>query len=475
MRRSLALLTIALALCAAGGCEGAKMGEEIRETDRVIHLIRPQANFIRSEERFPAYVGSWGTGKSLALIMRAMMQSEKYPNNLGVIFRKEFTDLRDSTVRDFIDYTGLKPNSERAVVLKNGSQILFRHLEEMNNIQNMNLGWFAIEQAEELDTDDQFFKLHGRLRRANSSRSGFIIANTNGHNWIYKLWKAAKQPGYPLFEANSFAAEAYLPTDTLASWRALEHRKPKIYRRFILNSWDEADSSDVIVQPEWVNAAAQRELIIRPPLRRIVSIDVARSNPGAGDKTTFYAIENNRQLAKEEHETRNTMEVVGRGILFAAKHGCRAFAVDEIGVGGGVADRLAEIREPEKDEAMYQVIMVNAAERLPGTGFYNRRAQIHDYAAHQFEDGLVQIDPADTDLIEQLSWAKYKTVKSNGVFLVEPKEDIKARYGRSPDNADGFMNGLWALPQVNVIHAEDKYERRRRGPSGGNEGIGVLG
>lgn len=452
--------------------------EAIQPDDRVIHLIQPQADFIRSDKRFPAYVGSWGTGKSLALIMRCMMLSEKYPRNQGVIFRKEFVDLRDSTVKDFVDYTGYRPNSERTVILPNRSEILFRHLEEMNNIQNMNLGWFAIEQAEELDSDDQFFKLHGRLRRAGTSRSGFIIANTNGHNWIYKLWKAipaAERPDYPLFEADSFAAAAYLPEDTLTSWRALETRKPKIYKRFVLNSWEESDSSDVIIQPEWVTAATRRELNIRPPLRRIVSIDVARSNPGAGDKTTFYAIENNKQIAREEHETRNTMEVVGRAVLFAAKHGYRSFAVDEIGVGGGVADRLAEMREPDCDEPMYQVIMVNAAERLSGTGFYNRRAQIHDYAAHQFEDGLVQLDPKDVDLAEQLSWAKYKTVKSNGVFLVEPKEDIKERYGRSPDNADAFMNGLWALPQARVIHAEDKYERKRRGRQNGDNPVSVLG
>lgn len=442
-----------------------------REGDRVFNLIKPQADFIQSKARHPAYVGSWGTGKSTALIAKAMTLSEQYPGNLGVIFRKEFTDLRDSTVRDFEDYTGLKVNSNRAAVLANGSQILFRHLEEMNNIQNMNLGWFGIEQAEELDNDEQFFKLHGRLRRENCLRTGFIIANTNGHNWIYKLWKAGTDAEYPLFEANSLMAP-YLPADTLKSWAALEAKKPSIYKRFVLNSWDESDTTGVIINPAWVAAAATRELLVRPPLKRIVSVDVARSNPGAGDKTTFYAIENFRQIGKEEHETRNTMEVVGRAVRFAAKHGIRSFAVDEIGVGGGVADRLAEMREPEADQSMYQVIMVNAAERLPGTGYYNRRAEIHDHCAHLFEDGMVQIDPKDTDLIEQLSWAKYKTVKSNGVYLVEPKEDIKARYGRSPDNADAYMNGLWALPQARVISRPDAYM-----PSNRSKGspLGILG
>ena len=74
---------------------------EIQENDRVFKLIKPQADFIRSEARYPAYVGGWGTGKSTALIAKGVLLSEKYPGNLGVIFRKEFTDLRDSTIKDF--------------------------------------------------------------------------------------------------------------------------------------------------------------------------------------------------------------------------------------------------------------------------------------------------------------------------------------------------------------------------------------
>ena len=49
--------------------------------DRVYKLIKPQADFIRSKAKYPAYVASWGTGKSLALIARAVKESEAYPGN----------------------------------------------------------------------------------------------------------------------------------------------------------------------------------------------------------------------------------------------------------------------------------------------------------------------------------------------------------------------------------------------------------
>lgn len=422
---------------------------KIDDGDRVFNLIIPQSRFILSKKRYPAYVAAWGTGKTTAGIGRIMRLAE-FPNNLILVGRKEFTDLKDSTIKDFEDYTGLKVNSQREVVMNNGTVIMFRHLEELHNIQNINLGAFWIEQAEELETDGIFFKLHGRLRRNVPERSGFLTANTNGHNWIYKLWKAqgGSDPDYDLYEATSFDAKDHLPKDTLDSWRKLEAKAPKVYVRFVMNSWEEADTADVIIQPEWVRAACKRDLNVVHPIRRIVSIDVARFGD---DKTVCYALENNRWMGKVEWEKKSTMDTVGRAVLFAKGHGIDAFAVDEIGVGSGVTDRLSELE--------YQVIGVNSSEKDPLLPYYNRRAEIHVYAADLLENGMAEIDPSDTDLIEQLSWAKYRTVKSSGVYQVEAKEDIKKRYGRSPDNSDAYMNGLWALPRVRPVKREDRYNK----------------
>lgn len=415
---------------------------KIQGNDKVFRLLKAQDGFMFSDSRFPAYVGAWGTGKSFAGIQRAMLLSEESPKNLGVIFRKEFTDLRDSTCKDFERYTGLKITSERSVVLPNKSEIMFRHLEEIHGVvQNMNLGWFWIEQAEELDTDEQFNVLRGRLRREVKRRTGFITANTNGHNWIYNLWKSgAKNPEYELFEATSFDAEKYLPADTIQDWRNMEEKSPKIFNRFVMNSWDESDTSDIIIAPEWVRRCSRNSMNIRHPIRRLISCDVARYGD---DKTVAYALENGRVIGREEWDKKSTMETVGRLMMFAKKQGdIESFAVDEIGVGGGVVDRLQELGA--------HVIPVNASERSEGDGFYNRRAEIYSFGANLFEAGMVAIPPDDNQLIEELSWAKYKTIKSNGGYQVEAKEDIKKRYGRSPDHADALLMGLWAIPQAKI-------------------------
>jgi phage terminase large subunit len=464
---------------------------DIQPEDTVIELIPYQDQFIFTKAPYPAAVTAWGTGKTMAGIIKSMDLSEQHPGNLGIVFRKEYTDLRDSTILDFQNYTGLKVNSNRNVDLSNGSTIMFRHLEEMNNIQNVNLGWFWIEQAEELATDDPYFKLFGRLRRKGMPHTGFITANTKGHNWIWRLWKRGEfadtikklidqSPNLfshlnktdlknlaPLFEAQTFVNKSLAPA-YLAGLEIIKQQKPKVYNRFVLNSWDEADTINTIIDPAAITRAIGRDLNTNPPILRVVSIDVARYGD---DKTIFKAIENYSEVATEQHEKKSTMEVVGLAQIFARKafgkdNGC-AFAVDEIGVGGGVADRLQELE--------HQVIFVNAAERTDvRKDCYNRRAEIYLNGAELLEANRVSILASDRELIEQLSWAKYKTIKSNGIYQVQPKEEIKADFGRSPDDADAFLNGLWAMPQVKPVKREDKYALKfKRAYAGSSSGMTV--
>lgn len=221
-----------------------------------------QADFAYSNYAFPAFIGGWGTGKTLCLISRSLAYSELVPNNLGFIIRREFEDLRDSTIRDFENYTGMKVNSKREVELPNGSLICFRHFEELlqagtkghKNLQNVNLGWAAIEQAEELETDRAFWLLFGRLRRAVEpseefkkwglpTRSIFLIGNVAGDNWIKRLWKSGEVENkdlrgkFQLIEATTMDNAHNLPKDFLDNLEIIKVKKPEMYRRYVMNDW----------------------------------------------------------------------------------------------------------------------------------------------------------------------------------------------------------------------------------------------
>jgi hypothetical protein len=418
-----------------------------------IQLKGFQDKFIFSKARFPALVAAVGTGKTLCGIMRMMNLMEESKDNLGIIVRREFTDLRDSTIKDFERYTGLKVGSDKEVRLPNSSLIMFRHGDEINVLKNINAGAILIEQAEEFETDETFTFLRDRLRRQEAKqRSLFIIANTNGHNWIYKLWKGQADPAFDLTEATTFDNADVLPEDYIADLKKMELTHPEHYRRYVMNSWDDVDTVDVIIRPEWIRKSYEKDVFIRFPVRKIISIDVARYG---NDKTVFYAIEHAgdvyRIIEKQERSKENTMETVGWAIKFGEKLGINAYAVDEIGVGAGVVDRLDELKK--------EVVPINSSEQAGNPDkFYNRRAEIYANAAEIFQEGRIETLENDEDGKEQLGWARYKSIKSNGKLQVEAKEDIKKRYLRSPDNADAIVNAIWAVPQVSVVRT-DRYNK----------------
>jgi hypothetical protein len=374
-----------------------------------------------------------------------MLYSEEIPDNLGIIFRKEYTDLRDSTVKDFEKYTGLKVDSQRNVVLPNNSIIMFRHIEELHNIQNVNLGWFAVEQADELDSDHEFFLLFGRLRRQVTpsdyfktlglpERSGFVIGNSGDH-WGKPLWKDGKLEGSECCEANTWDNADILPKDFLDSLKVLEKTKPEIYRQFVMNDWNVTSDQFLIIKSSWFESL-RTTILPRHSIRKIISCDPSLG----GDECIIYVLENSKIIDEKIMHESNTMVIAGEILALLKKYDLNDVAIDIIGIGKGIADRLEEWK--------VNVIGINSAEKADDPVlFLNRRAEMWFYVAQQILNKNIEF-PIDEELRKQLSNVRYKVLDSNGKIKLEPKQDTKLRLGRSPDRADAFVYGLWGQKNV---------------------------
>jgi len=413
-----------------------------------IHPKTFQEAFLKTDARFPAFVAGWGTGKTLFGILRGLRLSS-IPNNLGLVVRKEFTDLRDSTIKDFEDYTAQKVDSDKNVLLPNGSVIMFRHGKELNVLKNINLGWFLIEQAEEFDTDEQFHFLRGRLRRAKVVfHSGMVIANVKGHNWIWRLWKANRPSDeYELFEANTFDNAENLPETYLNDLRAMEKESPNHYKRFVLNSWDELEEGDLVISFLDI-IESQKANIIWPLTKKIIAVDPAEFGD---DETVIYALENEKVIDDDIFTEKSTMETVGRIIAMKAKHAANLIVGDAIGVGSGIFSRLSEMGEKTL------ALIVSEKSSNPSK-FYNLRAEIYWYARERFQERGPKV--FEDHLIAQLSAVKHQR-NSFGQIQIEKKEKIKERIGRSPDRADAYVMGLWGLKFATPKEKELKKDAYR--------------
>jgi len=394
--------------------------------------------------------------------LRAIFYSEQIPNNLGIIFRKEFTDLRDSTVKDFERYTGLKVDSQRNVILSNKSIIMFRHIEELQNIQNVNLGWFGIEQADELDSDREFFLLFGRLRRQVEpsdyfkslglpEHSGFVIGNAGDH-WCKLLWRDGKLENSECIEANTWSNQDVLPKDFLDSLRTLERTKPEIYRQFVLNDWSVTSDQYVLITKASIGLLRSFEHVYRHK-RKVLSCDPSTG----GDECVIYVLENTKIIETKILHYDDTMKIAGEIMLMMERHHIKDCAVDTIGIGKGIVDRLGEMHR--------NVISINSAEEATDKDrFANRRAEMWWYAMEQIQNR--EVEPIqDDELIRQLTTLHYKPPKSNGKIALELKSETKKRLGQSPDRADAFVYGIWALREVsedNELNTESFRALKRK-------------
>jgi hypothetical protein len=411
-------------------------------------------------------VAAWGTGKTMCLILKAMDLSIRYPNNLGLIVRKNFTDLKDSTMKDFHRYTGIKVPTSKDVLLPNGSEIMFRHMDELSGVvQNVNLGFFAIEQMEEFDTAEEFDLLDGRLRREGCFRQGFGIANTNGHNWVWRKWKNERGPDYlcdkilpcefdglgysgfaELIEAKTFD-NPYLPPDFIGSLKIKQETNPSAYRRYVENSWEDTDMDDVCIPYSHLIRAINYEVFTLHEKRRVVCCDPAEFG---NDKTIIMAMEEGKIIDIESLRQKEPMETAGRNVVMRRKHNAQIVAIDSIGIGSGIRSRLGELGE--------NVIGINVGMKSSDPEkFANLKAEIWMHAQDQFRENKISL-PDNDELLEDLAAMKYST-NSRGQVAIEKKEDTKKRLGRSPDMGDCFVLGLWALKGLGfepVVDYEDE-------------------
>lgn len=190
---------------------------------------------------------------------------------------------------------------------------------------------------------------------------------------------------------------------------------------------------DTLIPLSWIEAAQQRTIELDPKVKHPdeLAVDVARFG---GDETVIGrrrgVIERGSiYRVHAAHRGYDTMQTAGAVARAMVETGATVAKIDANGVGGGVYDRI-------KEQGKWRVSALNAGEGAHDPDrFVNARAEWFWNLRDLFEQGLVDIDPNDDDLLGQLSALKFK-VDSKGRILIESKQDMRKRGMPSPDRAD---------------------------------------
>lgn len=243
--------------------------------------------------------------------------------------------------------------------------------------------------------------------------------------------------------------------------RRLWGEDSSIFRNRVLGEF--ASEEDGVVPYEHVAQAMDRwHRVQRGPGwgdLTTIAVDVGGESSSA-DKTKI-ALRHERGIKEvRTFEGKNTMEVAGfvKAIYDAHIHPAKSIQVivDVIGIGAGVVSRLRE--QGISVQAFDARAKTSFRDRSNELQFFNARAaalwHVREVLDPDYED-VVPIPQTDR-LMGDLTSPKWK-MTSGGKILVESKEEIKKRLGRSPDDGDAVMMACW----VDAVTSVDNFRRSK--------------
>lgn len=212
-----------------------------------------------------------------------------------------------------------------------------------------------------------------------------------------------------------------------------------VYQNRVLGEFA-ATGEDSVIPLTWVEQAVERwQTFDGEGIGRTTwGLDVARY----GEDRTVLARYTGRVVeALTYWPKQDTMQTTGRVVMAVPRD--QPIAVDVIGVGAGVFDRLRELSFAALD------VNVGAASDLTDTSgalhFLNLRSALwwllRDHLDPRQPDAIAL--PPDDRLIGDLVGPRW-VMTSAGKIKVESKDDLRKRLGRSTDSADAVMLAMYA-------------------------------
>lgn len=233
------------------------------------------------------------------------------------------------------------------------------------------------------------------------------------------------------------------------------YRPEDLFRKKVLGKFPKV-SDDVLIPLQWIEAAQERwrQAAGKEPISeetRMLGVDVA----GMGRDSTCYCERKGRWVntltSRNSGGQADHMAVAGEITAHRRRHPRMVVSIDTIGEGAGVYSRCLELDDRrfiiscKYSEGAKQ----NERDLSDITGqykFVNMRAYlfwcVRDWLNPK--NGTEAMLPPDSQLAEEAAEIRW-SFRSDGRILIEPKEDIKKRLGRSPDKFDALANTFYPI------------------------------
>ena len=192
-----------------------------------------QEAYIWNTKRESMFDGGVGNGKTTGGLMRLLILAREFPGSRWVVARQTYKTLMNTTRKTFdkvCPKQWVTRDVKENMVLANGSEILWLHLDEMSeaDLRSLEINGAFISQAEEIAPEmwDFIDSRVGRWHRPgwSSPCPGYTWGecNPNGHDWIYFRF-------HPEVVGNDHPTRAYFFGATSINKEMLDRYSPGYY------------------------------------------------------------------------------------------------------------------------------------------------------------------------------------------------------------------------------------------------------
>lgn len=215
------------------------------------NLTRVYWDLQKASTRFVLNYGGAGSSKSYSQAQLELYKALEKRRRI-LIIRKTGRTLDDSVVEllktELLDGSGMRPaysynKSTRTLTLANGSQFLFRGIddpEKIKSIQGIDRVW--IEEASEL-TEEDFDQINLRLRSSDDIQISLTFNPISVHHWIKQRFIDVSRKDVTIIHS-TYKDNPFLPETYIEQLRLLKQIRPDRYEVYALGRWGHMASGD---------------------------------------------------------------------------------------------------------------------------------------------------------------------------------------------------------------------------------------
>lgn len=153
-----------------------------------IALYQKQTDFIQCEDRFSAFIGGIGSGKTFAGCAKALYWTAKTKGR-GIIIAPTYRMLADATIDTFMQIGKAAVTnwnkSDMIADMRGGGRILFRSADNPEHLRGPNLHWAYIDEGALAHAMTWPITI-GRLRADGLAGPCWVTTTPKGRNWVYQ-------------------------------------------------------------------------------------------------------------------------------------------------------------------------------------------------------------------------------------------------------------------------------------------------